>query len=116
VSPVFGDTDLAVALNCEETCEFEPGRRKISNLLDAVFDRSGSLFFTRGGLVGGLWHPATRAAASVPPNGFVFEGALGKAPSISPGRFAVYAWRVVLVVVASCHAGGGFRAAERFCS
>jgi hypothetical protein len=29
-------------------------------------------------------------AASVPPNGFGYEGALGKAPSISPGASRVW--------------------------
>jgi hypothetical protein len=81
---------------------------------------------TRGGWFGGLWHPATLAAASVPPNGFVYEGALGKSPLNLPGasRFwawpFVYAWRlftrggVFCFVVASCHERAGVLPATRF--
>ncbi len=51
-----------------------------------VFLNLARVWFTRGGLLIGKCHPGTMVAASVPPNGFIFEGALGKAPSISPER------------------------------
>jgi hypothetical protein len=62
-----------------------------------VFLNLARVWFTRGGLLIGMCHPGTMVAASVPPNGFIFEGALGKAPSISPER-----WRAFCCLIRPC--------------